>query len=159
MEVKVIATEEIEQFQKDWADEVIRLGKLQKNNKPYKDEARRFVSKFYAYDIDDVQVLFKPTRASLQPFRMNHKGALSYFIGDDSDFPEDRGFALTPWEEIKFNNLGCYKKYNTATVMGRYDFVKTKNNVTSAEYTFGYIRTSNGELKIFLHHSSLPYSE
>ncbi|MEC8881884.1 MAG: hypothetical protein VX737_01205 [Pseudomonadota bacterium] len=158
MEVKEVAIEEIEQIQKDWADTVIKLGRLWQKGKPYKEEASQFVSRFYAYDTDHVQVLFKPTRASLQPFRMTHKGALSYFVGGDLDFPEDRGFALMLWDEIEFHNQGYYKNYNMATVMGHYDFINAEKNIISVEYTFGYIRTNKGELKIFLHHSSLPYS-
>ena len=158
MKVKEIAIEEVEQIQKDWAGTVIRLGRLWQRGEPYKEEASQFVSQFYAYDTDHIQVLFKPTRASRQPFRMTHEGALSYFIGGDPNFPEDSGFALMPWEKIEFHNQGCYCNHNMATVMGYYDFVDTKKNITSVEYTFGYVRTDSGELKIFLHHSSVPYS-
>ena len=32
------------------------------------------------------------------------KAALSYFIGSDSDFSEDNGFALNPWLKVEFEN-------------------------------------------------------
>ena len=158
MKVKQITIEEIDKIQKDWADSVIEIGRLWHDKQSYKEKANQLVSQFYAYDTDHIQVLFKPTRASQQPFRMTHKGALSYFIGGDQNFPEDSGFALMPWEKIEFHNQGYYSNHNMATVMGYYDFVDTKKSITSVEYTFGYVRTDTGELKIFSHHSSVPYA-
>ena len=35
---------------------------------------------------------------------------------------------------------------------------KIKKNETKVEYTFGYIRDINGNLRINLHHSSIPHS-
>ena len=40
----------------------------------------------------------------------------------------------------------------------RYDFTDANiNNVTTVEYTFGYKKFPGGNIRIFLHHSSLPF--
>lgn len=41
--------------------------------------------------------------------------------------------------------------------MGEYFFTTTDGEDVKVEYSFGYIRDANGDLKINLHHSSLPY--
>ena len=78
--------------------------------------------------------------------------------GGDIEFAEDNGFALLPWSTIVFKNHGFYHHHDIATVMGQYDFFDIDQNITSVEYTFGYVRAKNKQLKIFLHHSSLPYN-
>ena len=44
--------------------------------------------------------------------------------------------------------------------MGNYYFtsVDDKKNETKVEYTFGYIKDKRGNLRINLHHSSIPHS-
>jgi hypothetical protein len=41
--------------------------------------------------------------------------------------------------------------------MGNYFFTDLSGIMVKVEYTFGYIRGNNGNLKINLHHSSLPF--
>jgi hypothetical protein len=45
-----------------------------------------------------------------------------------------------------------------ALVMGNYLFTDLNGDKTKVEYTFAYIKDDSEELKIILHHSSLPYS-
>ena len=46
----------------------------------------------------------------------------------------------------------------TAQAMGEYYFTNAKDSsVAKVEYTFGYKRTSDGAVRIYLHHSSLPW--
>ena len=45
-----------------------------------------------------------------------------------------------------------------ALAMGNYFFTDLNGNKTKVEYTFAYIKHDIGDLKIILHHSSLPYS-
>jgi hypothetical protein len=47
---------------------------------------------------------------------------------------------------------------NSALAMGNYFFTETNGNEVKVEYTFGYFLDNNDNLKINLHHSSLPYS-
>ena len=43
--------------------------------------------------------------------------------------------------------------------MGNYYFEDDKDQLLKVEYTFGYIKIKNNELRINLHHSSLPYND
>ena len=104
------------------------------------------------------QVLFKPTKAADVRFRMTKEGAVSYFIGHNKNFPEDKGFALQPWTAVRFKNAGVYINGDVAVAMGKYFFTPLKGNVVKVEYAFGYVKGRDGKLKIFLHHSSLPYT-
>merc|ERR1719261_980403 len=46
-----------------------------------------------------------------------------------------------------------------ALAMGNYYFTcATTGSVTKVEYTFGYKKCLDGKVRIFLHHSSVPYS-
>ena len=52
---------------------------------------------------------------------------------------------------------GCIFDSDSATCMGEYFFTGTDSSVTKVEYTFGYKKDAEGNLKIVVHHSSLPY--
>merc|ERR1711963_506895 len=48
---------------------------------------------------------------------------------------------------------------SAAFAMGNYYFTSADNGTTTqVEYTFGYKKNDDGKLRIFLHHSSVPYS-
>jgi hypothetical protein len=149
---------EIEQAQSDWADGIIQIGKTWQDQGDYQSLAHDFLKRHYAYDYECGTVLFKPTKVQDQSFRATLDSALSYFVGGNLEFAEDNGFALVPWQSITFSNHGYYQHHDVATVMGHYEFTDQQKNKTTVEYTFGYLVTMSGELKIFLHHSSLPYS-
>ena len=153
-----ISTDEIEEIQKNWADYVILIGKLAEESKPYKDKAKQMLNELYNFDTEERQVLFKPTKVESHPFRPTRKSALSYFIGGDEDFPEDTGFALNRWKKINFQNQGFYTHGEMTTVMGHYYFTNSRGNMLKVEYSFGYVRDQKGAIKIFLHHSSMPFS-
>ena len=108
----------------------------------------------YAYD--EGAVLFKPTKAAELPFRATKEEALSYFVG--GDISEDSGFALEPWTDIRFDNHETIIDTDSAIASGEYYFTSGKTgDETKVEYTFGFIRDDEGNLRINLHHSSLPY--
>ncbi|MGC9355249.1 MAG: hypothetical protein ACP5D9_15485 [Mariniphaga sp.] len=153
---KFIEISEIERAQKIWAERIVEIGKAFLQNGDYKLVAKNLVDDLYGYR--EGNVLFKPTKASEQQFRLNAESALSYFVGDNLNFPEDKGFALQPWEKIRFENAGVICKENHALAMGNYYFTDTSGNEVKVEYTFGYFVNENGDIKINLHHSSLPYS-
>ena len=110
------------------------------------------------YGFDNGEVLFKPTKAKDQQFRLTFEGAQSYFIGEDQNFSEDKGFALQPWTNVRFENASVILNEKSAIAMGNYFFTEANGNEVKVEYTFGYFLNNEGELKINLHHSSLPYS-
>ena len=119
-------------------------------------EAESLINRLYGYN--NGTVLFKPTKAKDNQFRLTFEGAKSYFIGENSDFSEDKGFALQPWINVRFENASVVLKENSAIAMGNYFFTETSGNVVKVEYTFGYFLNENNNLKINLHHSSLPFN-
>lgn len=153
----MIVIDEIKSAQHGWAEGVLALGRLKDNPGECRRAAEEFLVKFYSFDTG--QVLFKPTKASQQPFRFTQKAALSYFIGGDPDFSEDSGFALRPWISVQFNNAGIQVYSDTAIAMGHYTFLSEDGLDLLVEYTFGYIKEDNSRLRIKLHHSSLPFCD
>ncbi|MEM6499416.1 MAG: phosphoribosyl-AMP cyclohydrolase, partial [Pseudomonadota bacterium] len=100
-------------------------------------------------------VLFKPTLASKDQFRGTFDEALSYFVG--GKISEDGGFAIAPYTAVRWEPEGTTINGTTALAMGNYFFTKTDGSEVKVEYTFGIEKMDDGQLKIVLHHSSLPY--
>ncbi len=146
----------IRAVQKDWADGIIRIGLAYRNKEDYKTIAEEFINHFYGYR--EGIVLFKPTLASVEQFRDTFEKALSYFIAGNPIYPEDQGFAIRQWQQIKFQNIGIIIIESRAVAMGNYFFTDEAGNTVKVEYTFGYFVNANNEIKIHLHHSSIPYS-
>merc|ERR1712014_16665 len=113
------------------------------------------IANLYGYKTGPV--LFKPTKAAAKPFRLDPTAALSYFVSGNTAFPEDKGFALKPCTGVRFENNGVLLEGTTALAQGNYFFTDTDGKETKVEYTFGYFRDSEGQLRINLHHSSLPF--
>jgi len=152
-----ITKDEILKFQQEWGQKVVEIGELFLKEKNYSKVAHELVESFYAYH--EGIVLFKPTRAAKRQFRTSYEGAVSYFIGGNKDFPEDKGFALQPWIKVRFENSGFILDDSNAVSMGNYYFTNLKGRDTKVEYTIGYMRTQSGQIKINLHHSSLPFKK
>jgi len=151
-----VTEEEVVKAQKNWGNALVNLGKMYTDDQDYKKAARNLVNNLYAYQSG--QVLFKPTKASDIKFRTTKEGAISYFVGHNKDFPEDKGFALQPWTNVEFKNAAIYINDDIAMAMGKYFFTPQKGAVVKVEYTFGYVKKDDGRLRIVLHHSSLPYA-
>ena len=151
-----IREEDVLSIQKEWADSIISIGKIFLDKGNYRLEAEKTLKKLYAFDISNV--LFKPTFASQNQFRNSFEDALSYFVGGNIE--EDNGFAIKPWFKIRFSENKIIISHDTAIAMGNYYFtsVDDKKNETKVEYTFGYIKDKRGNLRINLHHSSIPHS-
>jgi len=154
MSLKNITKQEVLDVQQEWAIGVIDIGNKFLEKEDYSSFAELFLDSLYGFSMGDV--LFKPTLASEIQFRLNKKAALSYFIGGDPDFPEDNGFALINWQDIRFENQGIYIEGNIAIAMGNY-FMKKDNIETKVEYSFVYKQDVQGNLRIILHDSHLPY--
>ena len=156
--VNLITKEAIISAQQAWAAGVVSIGDAYANNQDYKQVADNFIEQVYGYNTSPGMVLFKPTKASHQAFRQTKEGALSYFIGQNSDYPEDSGFALMPWSQVEFLNDQCYLHDSMAVSMGVYIFTSANSDSIKVEYTLGYVMDPQGKLKIVVHHSSLPYA-
>ena len=149
--------QEIEKAQEKWGKGIVKIGELKDSIKECRMFTIDFINKMYDYENGIVQ--FKPTKASDFQFRGDVKAALSYFIGSDSDFIEDKGFALNPWVKVDFENNSINIINDIAIAMGNYFFTDNDGGKTKVEYSFVYKKNDIGDLKIILHHSSLPYSK
>lgn len=142
----------------EWGDGLIEMSNAYEQHglDVARSAAERFIDTVYAYDLSPV--LFKPTLASGEyTFRPTRKGALSYFIGHDPDFPLDRGFALMGWRHVSSETSHQLINESIALWMGWMTMTDKDGNVTKVDKTFGYTRDVDGRLRIVLHHSSLPY--
>lgn len=111
-----------------------------------------------AYGYNMGAVLFKPTlTVAPQTFRTTKEGALAYFVGGNPNFPKDSGFALKGWRSVNITNAGFHLHGNTAISMGNVSITDKAGKTTTVDKTWGYVRDDQGNLRIVLHHSSLPY--
>lgn len=150
----MITEADVKKAQNAWAQAIIEIGRVYTDKGDYVASARDVIDTLYDYD---KAVLFKPTLASQQAFRLTTDDALSYFVGGSIN--EDNGFAITPWEKVRFGEQHILTFENHALAMGHYYFTKAgQNEEQKVEFTFGYRPDASGGLKINLHHSSLPYS-
>ena len=139
--------------QTTWGEGIVAIATIHADGGDYTARASEHIIELYAYGETDV--MFKPTLASEDQFRETFDEALSYFIGQDGT--EDHGFAISGWTNVRWESNGIYTDDTSAMAMGNYYFTAPDGSETKVEYTFGYILV-DGELKINLHHSSMPYS-
>ncbi len=147
-----ITKQDVINSQKAWGDAVVSIGKAGNDAPNVAEHAARSA---YAFDLGPIQ--FKPTLASEHPFRPDLEGALSYFVSGNDKYKEDKGFALKPWSNVRFDNHTVKMKGNIAIAMGHYFFTGPDGKETKVEYTKGYVKTPDERVLIFLQDSSLPY--
>ncbi|WP_448584952.1 phosphoribosyl-AMP cyclohydrolase [Thermaurantiacus sp.] len=156
---RCITEKEVIEAQRAWGDGIVEIGKVYAAGGDYVAAAANHINRFYGYD--QSLVLFKPTLAAVEQFRLTFDAALSYFVGQNPSFPEDRGFAVRPWSKVRWKNTGIVNNScNMAVAMGNYWFTPAAGGPeTKVEYTFGYVRGPDEALRIVVHHSSVPYPE
>ncbi|MYH71781.1 MAG: phosphoribosyl-AMP cyclohydrolase [Acidimicrobiia bacterium] len=116
----------------------------------------RVLDEVYGYNLGPV--LFKPTMASgEQTFRPTKRGALSYFVGYDPEYPLDGGFGLKGWRDVQSETAASFVDGDVAMWMGWVTMTDKDSQVTKVDKSFGYKKDASGVLRIVLHHSSLPY--
>ena len=148
-----ITAEDIRAAQEMWGNAVVEIGAAGDN--AY-EVAKVAAKSAYAFEIGPI--MFKPTLAADQPFRPDLEGTLSYFVAGNSNYEEDKGFALRPWTKVRFDNHNIKMFGNKAIAMGHYYFTDQSGEETKVEYTKGYVKTDDGRVLLFLQDSSLPYS-
>ena len=118
--------------------------------------AKKIIGDLYGYSMGSV--LFKPTLSGgAQTFRTSEDGALSYFVGGNSVYPDDSGFAIKGWRQVSSDTKAVFLDENVALWMGWVTLVGMNGRGTKVDKSFGYKLCEEGHLKIVLHHSSLPY--
>lgn len=149
-----ITKADVAEAQQAWGEGIVTIGKAFSEGDDYTEAAEEHIERFYAYGSHPV--LFKPTLAAEEQFRGDFDGALSYFVGGSID--EDNGFAIAPYTDVRWENEATFVDSDSAMAMGNYYFTRTSGEEVKVEYSFGYVRDKEGDLKIVLHHSSLPYA-
>ena len=90
-------------------------------------------------------------------FRPSKEGALSYFIGENPNFPNDTGFGIKYWRKVDSDTSAIFIEENVAMWIGWVTLVNNNGDEVKVDKSWGYRKDDNGRLKIVLHHSSLPY--
>ena len=152
--MNMVSEADINIAQKAWGDGIVAIASTHLAGGDYVGIARNHVETLYAYGISTV--LFKPTLASVEQFRPNFESALSYFVASNNACPEDKGFAIKGWTNVRFENSDIILRDDSGVAMGNYFFTTPEGDEVKVEYTFGYIVDSSGNLRINLHHSSMP---
>lgn len=152
-DARSIIGSDIENAQAAWAEGIVAIGKAHAEGDDYRQAASDLINRLYAYGKSPVG--FKPTLASDDQFRGSFDEALSYFVGGHIE--EDKGFAIRPWTNVRFDNEEIIINGSQAIAMGNYYFTTAEGDEVKVEYSFGYMLDDDEALVINLHHSSLPY--
>lgn len=151
-----ITEEMVINAQKTWSEWLLKISKAHADGGDYKKVASDALDAGYNYQ--NGIVLFKPTLTNGdQTFRLDREGALSYFVGGNPKYKNDSGFALKGWTRYITKNSGIILNGSTAISMGNIYLYDKAGNEVVVDKTWGFKMNELGELKIILHHSSLPY--
>ena len=145
---------DVEDAQQAWGEGIVAIATAHSTGGDYVEVARNHVETLYAYGL--TAVLFKPTLAAIEQFRPTFDQALSYFVASNNECSEDKGFAIKGWTNVRFENADVILEESTALAMGNYFFTAPDGDEVKVEYTIGYMVDSVGNLRIQLHHSSMP---
>ena len=158
----IITYDEVNAAQQAWCDALVKIGKLKEDGGDYRAFAEEVLST--AYNYDSGKVFFKPTLAyGDQTFRNTKKGALAYFIGGDPEYPNDKGFALTPWVKARYDNAGEKNEGiqiygSVAITMGNVWVTDKTGKEVMVDKTWVFKKGKDGKLKIIVHKSALPFA-
>lgn len=153
-----ITENELLQARVAWGEALIAISKAYEEDgiDAARGVAEGVLDAAYGYNLGPV--LFKPTLASgAQTFRPTRKGALSYFVGHDDEYPLDGGFGIKGWRSCESQTSAHFIEGDVGMWMGWISLTDKDGNVTKVDKSFGYKKDEEGTLRIVLHHSSLPY--
>ncbi len=156
-----ITEEMVNSAQQAWCDGLVHIGEVHAAGADARAAAGELVDALYDYA--DGTVFFKPTLAfGKNTFRSTRRGAISYFVGGDPEFPEDPGFALKHWVKIWYDNNaaenGIQIHGDIAITMGNVYLQSAANDEVTVDKTFVFRLCSDGKLRLCVHKSALPYS-
>lgn len=158
-EAAPITRDQVIAAQNAWGEALVKISTTYDSSgfEAAKKTAEAVIDSAYGYSLGPV--LFKPTLAvAPQTFRTTREGALAYFVGGNKAFAGDTGFALKHWRSYKIENAAIFTDGDVAISMGNVRMTDRDGNVTVVDKTWGWKRGTDGNLRIVLHHSSLPYN-
>ncbi|WP_136439411.1 phosphoribosyl-AMP cyclohydrolase [Pacificoceanicola onchidii] len=141
-----------------WGDALVAISKAYEEGgiESARALAVTVIDTAYGYNLGPV--LFKPTLSGGEKtFRTTKEGCLSYFVGHDADYPQDGGFGIKGWREVRSETAASFIDGNTGIWMGWMFFTDKDGNTIKVDKTFGYSKDADGAVRIVLHHSSLPF--
>jgi hypothetical protein len=146
--------------QQAWCDGLVHIGAVDAKGGDARAAAGALVDTLYDYE--EGTVFFKPTMAfGKNTFRSTRRGAISYFVGGDPDFPEDTGFALKRWVKVWYDNNaaenGIQIHGDIAITMGNVYLKNSSGDEVMVDKTFVFRRCRDGRLRLCVHKSALPY--
>ena len=155
-----ISENDLTDARQSWGDGLIKISQIFESSGI--DDAKSFASSLtdnlYGFDLGPI--LFKPTLSGgPKTFRQDKEGTLSYFVGQNPKYPKDTGFGLKYWRDVRFDTSSTFIEDTVAMWMGWVSFEDKDGKVTKVDKSWGYKKDSKGNLKIILHHSSLPYQD
>ena len=153
-----ISVAEVLKTQRAWCNALLEISRDYRTGgiSKAKATAARVIDTAYAYQYGPVA--FKPTLTyGEQTFRISREGALAYFVGHNPNYPSDTGFALKPWGSCAIDNKVIQLNGSSAITMGNVKLTTLTGKVTTVDKTWSFLRESDGQVRIVLHHSSLPY--
>jgi hypothetical protein len=159
---KYITEEEVDKAQQAWCDGLVEISEAYRNGGDYRALAEKFIDDMY--DFKEGRVFFRPTLAAApRNFRTTREGALSYFIGGNSNFPEDDGFAKKPWAGARYDNAiegsNAIQIFgNIAMTMGNVYLqpeVSTDGKEVVVDKVFAFRKDKKGKLRLIVHKSAL----
>jgi hypothetical protein len=154
-----ISEQEVLAAQQGWCAALVNISNTHEasGQAAAKTLAENVIDAAYGYQMG--AVLFKPTlTVNPQTVRATRQGALAYFVGGDTSFPQDTGFALRGWKQCEIVNAAIFIAGDSATTMGKVHFTNSAGDVTTVDKTWGFVKDDAGDLRIVLHHSSLEYT-
>ena len=156
-----ITEHEVNAAQQAWCDALVRIAAVHAEGGDFRAVASGLIDGLYDYA--EGTVFFKPTLAfGKNTFRSTKRGALSYFVGGDSDFPEDTGFALKHWVKVWYDNNaaenGIQIHDTLAITMGNVYLRNAAGEEVMVDKTFVFRRCADSRLRLCVHKSALPYS-
>ncbi len=156
-----ITDDDVNAAQKAWCDALVMIGQIYSESGNYRAVASRLIDDLYDYN--DGTVFFKPTLAfGANAFRSTKEGALSYFVGGNPDYPEDTGFALKHWVNVRYDNNaaenGIQIHGRVAITMGNFYLISNAGQEIMVEKTLVFRRCGDGKLRLCAHKSALPFN-
>jgi hypothetical protein len=155
-----ITEADVNAAQQAWCDALVKIGKVHAQGGDYEAVANQAITDLYDYDSG--KVFFKPTLAhGANTFRPTKAGALSYFVGGNPAFPEDTGFALKHWVDVRYDNNaaenGIQIHGDIAITMGNVYLTNEKGEHVVVDKTFAFRKCPDGKLRLIVHKSALPF--
>lgn len=152
-----ISEKQIDTAYHQWCDGLMAIADAHKKGADYRAAAEKMLADNYLFQ--DGKILFKPTLAhGDQTFRLDHEGALSYFVGGNPKYAQDIGFALRGWTACRYKIAGIIVENDIALSMANVWVTDSKGSDVKVDKTLVFKKDADNKLRLIAHMSALPYT-